>query len=166
MKKTVLIFGLLFFCIMNSSSQKDDIIMRLNSISSVKGKIRINFEFVNVSQKDIAVYIPTSTDICRGFFKIKFISTNDSTIHTYEPCTWYADAKLIEMDCENSVILKPKEKKVLFMNLIRKEMLPLLRKNTSYKVLLELYLKEMVGKSVFRYYLEEDISSNYLIYNN
>jgi len=165
MKKIIIMFELLFINVSNILSQ-EKISLQFLSILSIKNEIRIKFEFENISDKDIALYIPTSQDICRQIFKIKFISVKDSTVHTYEPCTWYTDLSYIRLDCKNSIILMPKEKKIINMNLSKKHFSPFLSKDTSYKVLLEIYLKDINIQSIFSNYFNEDISSNYLIFKN
>lgn len=166
MKKSLFILGLLFYYTINTFSPEADISLRLTSVVSENENIKISFEFENTSEKDIAVYIPDSADICRQILKIKFVSTKDSTVHTYEPCIWYADTKLLKLDCNNSMVLAPKEKKVIYMNLLKKEIFPKLKQNTSYSISLELYLKDAIGESVFVNYFDEDIVSNSLVYKN
>lgn len=166
MKKTIIILGLLFLYEINAFSQEKEVSMQLLSITNTKDEIKIKFQFTNNSEKDIAIYSLTPTDICRNFFEINFISIKDSTIHTYKPCDWIADAELIKLDCKNSIILAPKEAKILNMNLHKKRIFPFLVKNISYNVFLKLYLKDNIGKSVFPNYFAEDILSNYLTYNN
>jgi len=164
--KKYIIFGLLFLYIANGFSQEKKVSMQLLSIIGVKNEIKIKFEFINSSEKDIAVYIPTSQDICKKIFKIKFISTKDSTIHTYEPCTWYTDLSSIKFNCMNCIILSPEEKRIVNMTLSKKHFSPFLNINTYYKVFLAVYLKDVYIESVFSNYLKEDVSTNYIIYNN
>lgn len=163
MKKIFILIGLLFLFVLNIESQESLLSFNLLSVRSIKNEIKIEFEFCNQSDKDMAVYVPNYLDICRNIFTIKFISNKDSIIHTYSPCNWFVDLKPIKLNCKNCVILSPMEKKTVSIRLLKSKFSPYLKVNNLYRVLLEVRLKGTNIESVFNNYFHDDIVSNYLI---
>ncbi len=119
-------------------------------------------EIENVSNQVITIYKPETEDICRNILKIRFIDLDNSVVSVLFPCRYIIDLDRIILDCHNSVYLNHNERFGKKFNFSATKISPFLVKGKSYKISVELNLKEVNFETDLKNIYKDDIKSDEL----
>jgi len=165
MNKIIYLLGFIF-TISNAYAQDRQLKMEITNIKSNKDSITINIDVINVSDKEMVVYLPNLNSICSSLMHIKFIDLKNNKFCELLPCTYSANLKFIKLHSKNSFILNSGNKKNINYTFSKLNISPYLKKNYLYKVFVGWYLKDMYIKTSAENYFNDDVESNYVLFKN
>jgi hypothetical protein len=164
--KIILQLLVFLFVISNVCAQDKQLKLEITSIKSNKNSITINVEVINITDKEIVVYIPDLLDICSGLMHIRIINTRNNWKHEFYRCTSWADLDHIELNSKNSRLVNSNDRLRIKYSFLKKNITPYLKKNNTYKIIVGWYFKSVYIKTDLKNYFNDDVESNYILFKN
>lgn len=154
------------FLISNVCAQDKQLKLEITSIKFNKNIITINVDVINISDKEIVVYIPDLLGICSGLMHIRFINTKNNMQHEFFRCNSWADLNHIELNSKNSRLINSNNRVRIKYSFVKKNITPHLKKMNTYKLIVGWYFKSVYIKTNLKNYFNDDVESNYILFKN
>ena len=133
---------------------------RIVNIKETNKCFLITYEYKNLNNDTLGVYLPKQDDCCLQFFKVY---VNSEFWHfEYHPCDWVADVTSVEFDGKTTYKLAPNESVKKQFALYKKHLPKKLSKNGKVSFQLELLFKYCGTKfsTYKRIFAPDEIKSN------
>jgi len=133
MRKAILIL-FIFFCHTYLCKGQNAVSINILDIT-VKGEnIELKLEFINNSNGQERIYIPTKQDICYNLLNVFFVDELSQEKSELFPCEGIIDLDSIDISCSNSVLLDSNDSYIRNLQFDFTNLSPYLKKGNKYKV--------------------------------